>query len=208
VSLDFVNDWNSHLQTLLPKGAFDATFPWSRPDCDHLDKLKEGDAYRCTEFNFSDSFYDIVDAYFAKKNSGLDTAQNWDDFMGKRICRPDSYSLSGMTAVGLEEPKITLVRPATVSECFQALADGTVDIVHIESQVAQETLDKMSLRGDVSENPNLAHVKSLRVLIDKNNPHGEEIMSEINKGLAAMRESGEWYDIVSAGLKAAAAKSN
>lgn len=37
-SVDFVNDWASHLNYLLPEGAFDVSFPWYKPDCSKADK--------------------------------------------------------------------------------------------------------------------------------------------------------------------------
>jgi polar amino acid transport system substrate-binding protein len=201
-SIDFINDWSAHLDSLLPRHAYDATFPWSRPDCENLPTLPEKDAYRCTDFDFSESFYEIVDGFFAVKGSGLDTAQNYDAYLGKRICRPESYSLSGLASAGLIEPAVTLVRPTTVSECFEALATGTVDVVAIEVQVASDALADLGLKNDVVEDPHLAQVKTLRVMVHKSNPHREEILSVIDRGLTSMRESGEWFDIVSEGLMA------
>ncbi|MCV2870601.1 transporter substrate-binding domain-containing protein [Defluviimonas sp. WL0002] len=201
-SIDFVNDWSAHLDSLLPRNAFDATFPWSRPDCENLKALSSTDAYRCTDFDFSESFYEIVDGFFAIKGSGLEKAQTYDEYLGKRICRPESYSLSGMTAVGLVEPKITLVRPSSVAECFEGLATGTVDIVHLDLQVASDALADLGLKNDIVEDPHLAQVKTLRVVVHKSNPHSADILAVINRGLTEMRESGEWFDIVSAGLMA------
>ncbi|MCU9847895.1 transporter substrate-binding domain-containing protein [Defluviimonas sp. WL0024] len=200
VSIAFVNDWGAHLDTLLPSGAFDATFPWSLPDCSNLGVLTAADAYRCTDFAHSESFYDIVDGYFAMKGSGLEDAKSFDAFRGKRICRPDGHSLAWLSTAGLAEPEITLVRPVTVAECFSALAAGSVDVVHIEVQVAAEALDALGLKNEAIENPNLAHIKTLRVFVHKQNPNADEIIATINSGLAIMRQSGEWYDIVSAGL--------
>jgi len=201
-TIDFVNDWSAHLDSLLPRGAYDATFPWSRPDCENLAALPEKDAYRCTDFDFSESFYEIVDGFFAVKGSGLDTAQSYDDYVGKRICRPESYSLSGLASAGLVEPAVTLVRPNTVGECFEALATGTVDVVAIEVQVASDALADLGLKNDVVEDPHLAQVKTLHVMVHKSNPHRQEILAIIDRGLTNMRESGEWFDIVSAGLMA------
>lgn len=201
-SIEFINDWSAHLDSLLPRNAYDATFPWSRPDCENLAILPEKDAYRCTDFEFSESFYEIVDGFFAIKGSGLDVAQSYDEYMGKRICRPESYSLSGLAAVALIEPNVTLVRPATSKECFEALATGTVDVVAIEVQIASDALADLGLKNDVVEAPLLAQVKTLRVMVHKSNPHRQAILDVINRGLTTMRESGEWFDIVSAGLQA------
>lgn len=201
-SIDFINDWSSHLDSLLPRQAFDATFPWSRPDCETLGALSPTDAYRCTDFDFSESFYEIVDGFFAIKGSGLEKAQSYDEYKGKRICRPESYSLSGLTSVGLVEPDITLVRPVSAADCFEGLATGAVDVVHLDLQIASDALADLGLKNDIVEDPHLAQVKTLRVLVHKSNPHAGQILEVINRGLTEMRESGEWFDIVSAGLMA------
>ncbi|MGB3315617.1 MAG: ABC transporter substrate-binding protein, partial [Albidovulum sp.] len=33
----WVDDWGSHLDTLLPSGAFDVSIAWTKPDCDNMD---------------------------------------------------------------------------------------------------------------------------------------------------------------------------
>ncbi|WP_343116707.1 transporter substrate-binding domain-containing protein [Ostreiculturibacter nitratireducens] len=201
VSIAFVNDWGSHLDTLLPSGAFDASFPWSLPECDHLGALSAADAYRCTDFDHSESFYEIVDGYFALKGSGLESAASYDAFLGKRICRPDGYSLSALTSAGISETAVVLMRPKTVAECFTALMTGEVDLAHLEVQVASDAIAKLGIKSEVIENPNLAYIKTLRVFVHKSNPHSREIIDTINSGLAIMRQSGEWFEIVSDGLR-------
>ncbi|MGI9368100.1 MAG: peptidoglycan-binding protein LysM [Ruegeria sp.] len=199
--IQFVNDWASHLDLLMPTLAFDATFPWSRPNCEQAEALSESDRERCETYNFSTAFYEVVDTYFAKEGSGYEITLTYADFAGKTICRPEGWSLSHMDAVGLYEPAVTLMRPVEPDECFHAVMDGRADIVAIEAHLAAEALGRLGYEHKIIENPNLAAIKSLNIMTHKDNPDGEAILETLNKGLAIMQQSGEWRDIVSTALR-------
>jgi polar amino acid transport system substrate-binding protein len=134
-TMTFVNDWQAHIDALLPSGAYDLSFPWVRPNCEASEMLSPGDQLRCSDFVFSGPFYEIVDGFFALRDSGLQSVTKYADFEGKRICRPEGYTTGVLDAVGLSVPAITLVRPVEATDCFQALAAGEVDLVSIDAEV-------------------------------------------------------------------------
>ncbi|WP_120499707.1 transporter substrate-binding domain-containing protein [Roseovarius sp. EL26] len=199
--IQFVNDWNSHLDLLMPTLAFDATFPWSRPNCEELAALSESDRDRCEAYNFSNPFYEVVDTFFARDGSGYEEAQSYVEFAGTTICRPEGWSLSHMDAVGLYEPAITLMRPDTPDECFDAVMAGTADVVAIEAHLAVEAIARLGYDFELIENPNLAAIKSLNVMTHVDNPDGEALLETLNEGLEIMQQSGEWREIISTALR-------
>ncbi|WP_298935009.1 transporter substrate-binding domain-containing protein [uncultured Ruegeria sp.] len=199
--IQFVNDWSSHLDLLMPTLAFDGTFPWSRPNCEAAEALSETDRSRCETYNFSNPFYEVVDTFFARNGSGYEQTLTYADFAGTTICRPEGWSLSHMDAVGLYEPAVTLMRPVSPDDCFHAVMEGTADIVAIEAHLAVETIGRLGYEHRIIENPNLAAIKSLNVMTHKDNPDGEAILETLNQGLAIMQQSGEWRDIVSTALR-------
>lgn len=199
--IQFVNDWSSHLDLLMPTLAFDATFPWSRPNCEQAEALSENDRDRCDTYNFSNPFYEVVDTFFSKDGAGYETSLSYADFAGTTICRPEGWSTSHMDAVGLYEPAITIIRPVDPDECFHAVMDGRADLVAIEAHLADEAIGRLGYQHKIIENPNLAAIKSLNVMTHKDNPDGEAILDTLNQGLAIMQQSGEWRDIVSTALR-------
>lgn len=199
--IQFVNDWSSHLDLLMPTLAFDATFPWSRPNCEEAETLAESDRNRCETYNFSNPFYEVVDTFFAKDGSGFETSLSYAEFVGTTICRPEGWSTSHMDAVGLYEPAITILRLVDPDECFHAVMDGRADLVAIEAHLAVEAIGRLGYEHKIIENPNLAAIKSLNVMTHKDNPDGEAILETLNQGLAIMQQSGEWRDIVSTALR-------
>lgn len=199
--IQFVNDWSSHLDLLMPTLAFDGTFPWSRPNCEDATALSEKDRSRCETYNFSNPFYEVVDTFFAREGSGYEQTLTYADFAGTTICRPEGWSLSHMDAVGLYEPAVTLLRPVAPDDCFHAVMSGEADIVAIEAHLAVEAIGRLGYEHRIVENPNLAAIKSLNVMTHKDNPDGEAILETLNQGLAIMQQSGEWRDIVSTALR-------
>ena len=199
-NLTFINDWEAHIEALLPSGAYDLSFPWQRPDCEAPETLSPGDRNRCDDFVFSAPFYEVVEGLFATRASGLAGATSYDDLMGKRICRPEAYTTGVLDNVGLTAPDIVLIRPASVIDCFRALRDSEVDLVSIDAEVGDSAIAALGLVATVEQNPHLATLTSLHVIAHKSNPRAVEMITRLDAGIVEMYQSGEWYDIVSTAL--------
>lgn len=199
-NLTFINDWQAHLDALLPSGAYDLSFPWIRPNCEAPETLSPGDQTRCNDFVFSGPFYEIVDGFFAMRDSGLGAATKYADFEGKRICRPEGFTTGVLDAAGLTAATITLTRPVEATDCFRALAAGEVDLVSIDAEVGDSALAELGLTAKVEQNPHLMTLQSLHVVAHKSNQRAVDMIGQLDAGLIEMYESGEWYDIVSTAL--------
>lgn len=199
-TLTYINDWQAHIDALLPSGAYDLSFPWVRPDCETPEMLSPGDQVRCTDFVFSGPFYEIVDGFFSLRDSGLGSVTKYADFEGKRICRPEGYTTGVLDAVGLTAPAITLVRPVEATDCFQALAAGEVDLVSIDAEVGDAAAAKLGLTARVEQNPHLTTLLSLHVIAHRSNQRAVDMIGQLDAGLIEMYQSGEWYEIVSSAL--------
>lgn len=200
-NVSFINDWQAHIDALLPSGAYDLSFPWIRPDCEG-GMLSPGDQARCNDFAFSAPFYEIVDGFFAKRDSGLVDAVSTTEFAGKRICRPEGYTTGVLDAAGLSAPTITLVRAEDAEDCFKALAADEVDLVSVDAEVGDAMVSKLGLISSVATNPHLSTIVSLHVIAHKSNPRAVAMLGQLDAGLIEMYQSGEWYDIVSTALMA------
>ncbi|MEM1385477.1 MAG: peptidoglycan-binding protein LysM, partial [Pseudomonadota bacterium] len=74
---------------------------------------------------------------------------------------------------------------------------GEVDVASVNVLLAEEEVARQSLRGHVVENSDLSTVRTLHVLSPKSNPFGRTYIALINRGLRSLRESGEWFAVVS-----------
>lgn len=199
-NMTFINDWEAHLDALLPSGAYDLSFPWIRPDCEGDSMLSPGDQTRCNDFVFSGPFYEIVDGFFALRDSGLGSVTKYSDFAGKRICRPQGFTTGVLDDAGLTAEVVTLTRPIEATDCFTALANGEVDLVSIDAEVGDAALAKLGLTAKVEQNPHLMTLLSLHVIAHKSNKRAVAMIGQLDAGLIEMYKSGEWYDIVSTAL--------
>jgi polar amino acid transport system substrate-binding protein len=199
-NMTFVNDWQAHIDALLPSGAYDLSFPWVRPECEKPQMLSPGDQTRCNDFVFSGPFYEIVDGFFAMRESGLANATTYAAYEGKRICRPEGHTSGVLDSVGLTVPTITLVRPVEVVDCFAALAAGEVDLVSIDAEVGDSAIAKLGLTAEIEQNPHLMSLLSLHVIAHKSNARAVDMLGNLDAGVIEMYKSGEWYDIVSSAL--------
>jgi len=200
--VSWVNDWASHLNPLLVSRAFDAGYPWVKPDCSNLANLDADGRYRCQKFFFSQPLYETLTHLFVDQKSQV----NWDDeqkYLGRNFCRPAGYTTYEFDQDGrnwLKQSKIMLMRPPTVEECFRLLEAGAADAVVVPDLVGQGAVSAMGLAKKISmvEKPFAIH--TLHVIVPKSHPNARTILYYINASLSQLRETGEFDTIVEAHL--------
>ncbi|MBA3910372.1 MAG: ABC transporter substrate-binding protein [Rhodobacter sp.] len=199
-SVSFVDDWMSHIEVLLPTGAFDVSIAWESPDCSKLDLLGEFSVKMCTEFDFSLPIYETAYAFNTLNDSKYAAARTFADYAGARICRPEAWPISDLEVQGLVEPLVTYVHPKAPLDCAEMLIKGEVDLYSIEAETASSNFAELGANDKVSPNPALATFITYHFITSKSNPRGRVYIAMLNRGITEMRESGEWYDIVATGL--------
>ena len=199
--IKFVNDRDSHIDTLLPSFAFETSFPWSKPECEKTALLTQEYIAFCNSYNFSQPLYDIVEGFIARKGSAFETAVNYEQFEGARICRSEGFPIDHLLVAGLIVEDSELVRPLRVDACFEKLLQGTVDLISIDIQVAETIISRLGLDQKITNNKNLAVIKSLHAIAHKDSKSGNDLLLLLDNGVTTIRRSGEWYDIASTRLQ-------
>lgn len=199
-TVTFINDWQAHIDALLPSGAYDLSFPWARPNCEAAETLTAGDLGRCESFVFSDPLFEIVEGFYTTRDGGLADVTRYDALFGKRICRPEARTTGVLDGVGLTGGAVDLMRPVTADECFLALVQGKTDLVSMDVDAADATIARLQLGATVVQNPQLATIQTLHVIAHKSNERAVKVVEMLNEGVMEMYLSGEWYDIVSTAL--------
>jgi ABC-type amino acid transport substrate-binding protein len=199
-TVSFVDDWGAHIDTLLPVGAYDISIAWSAPDCSKIDLLGEFAVKMCAEFDFSLPVYEVAYSYNTLIDSPYAGARAFSDYLGTRICRPEGWPTSDLEVEGLAEPQVTFVRPKSPMDCAKMLLAGEVDLYSIEVETSTANFEALGATDKVALNPALATFNTHHFVAAKSNPRGKAYIAMVNRGLAEMRQSGEWYDIVATGL--------
>jgi polar amino acid transport system substrate-binding protein len=192
--IDFINDWGAHLTPLVTDHAYDFSLSWFKPNCDQIARLGEDSQFRCNNFDWTEPMFEQVFGYYTRASEPEVTA--YSQLLGKTICRPSGFATFQLEENDLKEPNITLVRPSDPNECFTQLAAGEVDAVALAVDTADGAMVETSTTDQIRLNESLAQVLTIHGVISKNNPQGEAMLAEFNSGLNAIKETGEWFEIV------------
>lgn len=198
--LDWVDDWASHLNVLLPTHSFDLSIGWDGIDCSKMDLLSEDMVRRCTEVELSDPVYEVVYGLYSLPENAFSEVRAFPDLVGARICRPDGWATADLEVEGLAPPAVTYVQPANADGCVEALLADAADVMSIEIESAVDSIERAEVVEQIVQNPYLIKIASLHFATHVTNKRGKEYLAMLNRGLAEMRASGEWYDIVASTL--------
>ncbi|MEM8754596.1 MAG: transporter substrate-binding domain-containing protein [Pseudomonadota bacterium] len=193
--IDFVNDWGAHLDPLIVDGMFDVSVPWVKPDCDAGAYPDDEVAFRCERLAWSDPLFEIVSAVYVKRaaegGAADDTSIN-----GKTICLPADHAINGLVRLGFAPPIIEIVREDSPEDCIEAVATGEAFGTLLTTSVAEDAMQETGLADQIYEVPSLSIVDTIHAVTAINNPRREETLALLNAGIAAVRENGQWFEIV------------
>jgi polar amino acid transport system substrate-binding protein len=197
-SVSWVNDWAAHLNPLLITRAFDAGFPWLKPDCTRLADLAPDAKYRCQKFFFSDPLYEVFTVLFVKSNSPITFAKD-DEIIGKTLCQSagsSTYELDKGGRNWVKDNKITLLRPQTIEECFRLLDSGSVTAVVAADLTGKSVATALGLGDKVKALQRPVAIGTIHVIVPKTHPHASTVLYYINTAVAKLRDSGDYDKIV------------
>lgn len=189
-------DWSAHLEAL-ERGTFDLGFPWYRPDCNRAARLGPSMQRRCADFVFSEPLYEVGLAWYARAGDPLLGVSEAAGLSDHRLCRPATYFTFDLLQAGLTASTATLVFPSTAEECLVLLEAGVVDAVSLARSAAEPEIARLGLEGRVAEIEALASVQTLHAIAHDSNVEARAFLSTLDFGLAEIRESGRWFEVVS-----------
>lgn len=186
--------WSRHLFPLLDTTEFDMGFPWFKPDC-----ANEPDNRTCARFHFSDPLVDVVILLFVRVDAPVPFEVD-SDLHGRTLCRPEGYFTHDLDRVDrqwLTRGLVRLEQPATVDACFDMLMAGEVDAVALNEFLGVQKMFEMGLTAEVTPLPRPLSVEGLHVVISKAHWRGTTHLYRVNAGLARLRQSARYNEIVS-----------
>lgn len=194
IRLSFVDDWSVHLWAL-SEGDFELSFPWFKPDCSAPDALGLELHRLCDEFTFSAPLYEVTIAFYGLSDGPLAGVPDYVGPAGRRLCLPAGLPLLMLGRQGsLPDGVATVVAPDTV-DCLERLVRGEVDAVAAVKLMADRKL--VHLGKMVDELPALTATQTLHAVVRKKNPDSAALLASLNSGLETIKQSGEWFRVVS-----------
>ncbi len=179
------------------QGAQDVSFPWRRTDCAEAQNAAQA---LCKGALWSDPFFEITSGAYVREDA---FAGGLAGVMGRRVCIADE-SRAAVAQSGLVSDQIlNRALGGLASRCLTMLWLGDVSAVIVPD---------ISAAAEVRKNPTAPQLKKLdgavfsdmiHAVVDSRNPNAERILQRMNEGLAEIRNSGAWYDIVRVQLSGA-----
>ncbi len=192
--IDFINDWGAHLTPLVTDHAYDFSLSWFKPNCEQIDRLGEDSQFRCNNFDWTDPMFEQIFGYYTRSSEPAVTS--YSELLGKTICRPAGYATFQLEENDLKEPNIKLVRPTDIEDCFTSLVEGSVDAVALAADTAEGAMIATGTADQIRYNEGLNQILTVHGVISKNHPQGAEMLAEFNSGLNAIKDNGEWFEII------------
>lgn len=185
----FINDWGSHLDTLLPDQKYEFAFPWYRPDCSDPNALSPKMRQRC-DLVWSDPLFSVIIGFYS-----LATASNlpadFIELQGKHLCRPSGYFTFDLEENGLVPgTNIKLSQPGSVADCFELLEDGLVDFVTINRFTAEKAIATAGLDGLIVPISSIVTTQNLHLVGHQSSASAVRLISSFNAGLRRLSDSG------------------
>ena len=192
--IDFINDWGAHLQPLISDHAYDFSLVWFRPNCALVDKLGDGSKFRCNNLDWSQPLFEQIIGYYTRIDHPRPATHR--DLFGQHVCRPSGYSTFMMEEVDLVEPNIEFSRENATTGCFEGLISGKYDAVVLAADVAEGAIAKLGAKDKIKFQDHLSQVATMHAVIAKTNPNAKEYLATLDSGITKLKESGEWFRIV------------
>lgn len=174
-------------------------YPWPKPDCGDVARLGADSRAQCVAWRWSDPIYETVVAYLTRAEAPAPETPA--ALRGRRLCRPANLPDAVLEARGLTPPDVALSMGATPEDCLEALAAGAADAVAMDAGAVNATLARLGLGDRIAERPALAQVVTLHAVAPADDPDAAIALAALNEGLEDLRDSGAWFEIVSAALR-------
>lgn len=195
-SLSFIDDRETHVETLLPRAGFVLSFPWRKPECNQASRLSKSDQILCRNYVFSDPIYAVVIGVFTKRGRAPNANEGFKALSPMKICASDHADLKTLQQSGAELVEANLRVASESSECFELLANGEVDALVADSISAGRALRTRDDAQEFEEAPRLAALSQIHAIAFQDSEVGMTTLSHLNGGLAKIKNSGEWFQII------------
>lgn len=166
--------------TLLPdteKGRYQATFPWYFNE------------ERAQRFLYTDSLMSNYIVPFVLKGGEVQ-ATELEELAGYRFCRPQGYFMHDMADL-LRQPGTTMEQAETLTDCFERLKAGTVDVIPVDIFSSRGAIQTVFENPDAVRRLNFVFSRQqMHILVPKQAEGAQELVDRINIAIGRLELRG------------------
>ena len=171
----------------------DMGFPLARPDC-----AAAAAASSCSGLHWSDPLFVLPVQLFVTQGGGMSFASD-EELEDKTLCLAEGDEAPWLDGNGrnlLADGDVTVTRAADFNACLDLLVAGDVDAVPQDIFLGVDQVYQRGLRGQVTALERPIGTESLHVVISKAHWRGTTHLYRVNAGLAAIKASGRYDEII------------
>lgn len=152
----------------------------------------------CARFHFSDPIVEVPLLLFARADANF-SFDSTADLAGLRLCQPAGHDTHDADQNGRPWPSddtIELETPERPEACFEMLMEEQVDAVALNALTGSSTIAAMGLNKQVKAFGKPLSQQTLQIAVPKVHWRGTTLIYRVNSGLAALRATGRYDQIV------------
>ncbi|MFE8071215.1 transporter substrate-binding domain-containing protein [Marinobacteraceae bacterium S3BR75-40.1] len=146
---------------------------------------------RAQDFLYSDPVIDLKTVVFYNKDKPVEWP-NKEDLKGLKLGGVVGYDYAFVT----EDNGYTIERVGSPENNYKKLAAGRLDGVMEELLVGQQLASEVGVADQVDYNPKPIKSNPYHLIVGKANPRAQKVIDTFNKGIAALKASGEYNKIL------------
>lgn len=179
-------------------------YPWKRA----YDSAKSGDRFQATsywypsderaaEFHYSDPIQEDAVVFFHLKENPIPEWETLEDLNGKVIGATSGYTYTAEFWEAAESGRIEVEKAASDELNFKKLLKGRIDLFPSDPLVGQKLLNELfgpEVADKVTYSPKPLIAPSGHLLVSKELKNAQKLISDFNKGLQKLKESGQYAE--------------
>jgi hypothetical protein len=190
-SLSFLweKDRLAQVKTVLSDKAAELGVPWEKASCDDPRQLGIAEAAFCDGALASEPLFKVLVLFFIGAES--DFAFTGDDSLaGRTICLPADRDTSSLGEAGRKlaaDGKLTLLRPATLIECLDAVQRQEADAVLTNELEGRLTLSRLGLSKAFRMADRAVSTQDIQIVLAKDAEGAGQLLAALNKGIGKLK---------------------
>ncbi len=173
----------------------DLSFPWYKPNCDGNAFLTSYTTTLCTDFQWSDSIYEVVVGYFTAKDYDRPLRRHVDVY-GTTLCVSGVVFPQMLHEVGISDLNTRVLVRRTPAACIQAVNANEADVTLLPISRASVEVERLDLVDEIVPNLTLDRVLSLHAIAPRTSETAAQDLELLNSGIRKIRKNGEWFEII------------
>ncbi|MEO1612936.1 MAG: transporter substrate-binding domain-containing protein, partial [Pseudomonadota bacterium] len=153
----------------------------------------------CARLGWSDPIFQSNVSLFVKPENAETPVT---DLAGGVVCVSDGVSDASLAELGLSGGDFRFTRSRSTRDCAALVATGGVRAAVSHKWLMNRAIHDARLDGQVASHAKAPVKELLHAVIGARHPKRISILAQINRGLAAIRDNGDWYRIVQTHLAA------